>query len=257
MKLAGYGRADNGDVPLNTQERAVTQYCVDNGHDLVTWQTDEIGGESSPFERDGFNEALRYILNEGADGVISYSWRQYSTDVVTTAALEPLFEIAYTEDAVIYTTDGELSFGESEDAREHVVGQAMAELTTMIPEWRRTLQGLKTKESIQALIERGEYKGGAPPYGLETDKQRYGRDKVYEYLPDDQDDEDKFKQAIEILNHFALKETTPHDREQDPTAKSVGREYGINSPVVETIWENQETYRDVAEEHRPEVTLYF
>lgn len=257
MKLAGYGRAVDSETPLNTQERVVTQYCADNNYDLVTWQTDEMSGETLPLEREGFQEVLRYILNEDVDGVISYSWKQYATDIVVVAALNPLFEIAYTNTAVIYTTNGELDFEGTEDTRKHVIGSAMNELSELIPEWRQTLQTLKTRESMQALIERDEYAGGQPPYGLVTDKQRHGTEKVNEFLPDDQEDEDRFKQAIEMLNLFALKETTPFDREQDPTAKSVGREYGVNSPVVESIWKHQETYRDVAEEHRPELTLYF
>lgn len=261
MRVVGYGRASEQgvEIPLVTQKRGVQQFCEDNGHAFEKWYSDECDGDTPLLERDGFTDMLRWATDEGMDAVVVWHWERLSPDPAITASFEPLTKVCFGEAIPLWDTEGPIRLDKSEVPEHQIVGDAMAQLVQQIESWRRAMDSFRKKESLQKLLENEEHRVGQAPWGLETDKQRFeNRDRVFEYYPDDRGESDKFEQAIEILNWFAMENTNPHERDIAPTARDIMREYDITTvDAVKGLWDRRETYREIAEKRRPDLRVRF
>lgn len=261
MKLVAYGRVNPNisEVPLKTQKYSCQRFCEQNKYSFESWFEDECHGEKSLLERDGFYELYHFMTNNDIDGILTYDWRRVSTDVGIVAGLKPLFFVSFRKEIDLYTPEGKVNFEESEDIEQVKIGKSMNTLTSMIEDWRDAMSRFKMKDSINKVIEEdGVKRVGSQPYGLETDKQRFeNRSRVHEYYPDDRGEEDKFKTAIRILNDFAHNGTSPYHKDVRPNVNDMYDKYGVQVSVIKTIWKYQKTYKEVAEEHRPDLTILF
>lgn len=260
MEIVAYGRVSptGGEIPLVTQERACERWCEDEEHAMRHWFTDECSPNEPLLERDGFREIIRWMTNNECDGIVVYSQDRISRNPGIVASFKPLTKICFGETKSLYTIEGEIDLSDSEDDEERIVGQAMASLTSTVDRWRRTRQEFRRQESLNKRIEEVGFNPMAKPaWGLETDKQRFEeRDKVYEYCPDDRGEIDKFRMAVEIINKFHYEDTTPHTKDVRPTAGDITDEYPISTKsAVKNLWDKRETFKDVAENYREELTV--
>lgn len=110
------------------------------------------------------------------------------------------------------------------------------------------------KPGMEKKRERGE-PFHRPPYGMTTNKQKHGAPEATEWVPKD---DERFKRAIQILNEYGYRDSSP-DADDSPAAGTIGGKYGLSSPTdtVRSIWKNREIYREVAEKHRPELAIMF
>jgi DNA invertase Pin-like site-specific DNA recombinase len=258
VEIVAYGRVSptGGEIPLVTQKRACERWCESEEHAMRQWITDECESTKPLLQRDGFKEIVRWMTNNECDGVVVYSQDRISRNPGVVASFRPLTKVIFDDAKSIYTIEGEIDLSQSEDDHERYVGQAMASLTSTIEGWRQAHVEFRKKESLNQRIEElGFNPKTPPPWGLVTDKQKFDRDRVYEYVPDEHE-EDNFRIAVEILNTFAYEDTTPHNEDVSPTAKEIVKEYPMSSSdVIRRMWDHRETYRDVVEKYREELTV--
>lgn len=260
MRFVSYGRVDPGadEIPLLTQKHACQTFCEREKHAFEKWNSDECKANTPLLERDGFSKCMRHAVNNDIDGILIYNWRILSNDIGIVAGLKPLFTMTFDDQNFLYTPEGELDFSDSEDPEVITITSSMNTLSQTVNVWKDKMRSFKIKDSLHKTIQDGEIKRIAnPPYGLESDKARFeNRSRVREYYPDDRED-DRFKTAIQVLNTFAHENTTPDEKDRRPTKYTVAKEYGIWPNSVDSIWKHQETYREVAKKHRPELTILF
>jgi len=261
MKCVGYGRVHDGasEVPLKTQEHTCRHFCEQENHSFEKWFTDECKGDEPFIDRDGATDLLRWLsFNEDITGVLTYDWERISTDPVGVAVLDPVFHMGFQRDIHLLTPDGEIDLTQHPDPQNALVGRLMNETVEIMDTWKAKLSSIRIRKSLNALIDSDEFSPIAAPYGLESDKQRYeNRQRVRQYLPDDQGDVDKFKRAVQILNEYAYNDTSPEDLNIEPTPVMLEKKYGVSTQKQKTMWKYQETYREVADKHREDVTVVF
>lgn len=260
MKFVGYGRVSPGadEIPLSTQKHACQRFCEQNKHAFVRWWEDECEGTKQLLDRENFPEVVRHVANNEIDGILVWDHKKLSTDPAISAGVKPLFQMAINEEIEVYTPEGPVDFTESPEQETEMVGDAMKTLSATVGKWQTQVNKFRIREAAQEKLEKGEMEAiSKPPFGIETDKQRFeNRDEVYEYYPDDRE-EDNFKTAIKILNEFGHNDTSPWDTGVDPTLTAIAKKYDVSRYIVKSVWKNQETHRRVAEEHRPELTILF
>jgi len=257
MRFVAYGRVapETSEIPLSTQKSACHRFCEREDHGFEGWYTDECLGDLPFFERDGFSLVLEKLTSGDVDGILTYERNRVSSDPGRVSSLRPLTQMFLGREIPVWTPEGEVDLSESPDPETYVVADAMVSLTTAVEGWSNKMSDLKRRASMLEKIEEGHALGRLT-FGLESDRQRFeNRSTVNEILPDDRK-EDNFKEAISILNEFGHRGTTPMEP-SEPTADSVSKKYGHTVSTIKNIWKNAETYREVAEEHRPELTLLF
>ena len=261
MRVVAYGRVRPGgnEIPLSTQKHACQRFCEQNKIDLGGWWGDECEPETPLLNRDQFPEIVRVVSTQEVDGILVYELDRISTNPGIVAGLPALIKATVKEDITIYTPEGEQDLTESPDPEMSMVASAMTQVTDAFDEWQSLIKSFRIRESLHDHIEKGERsKIGRPPFGLESDRQRFeNRDRVWRYYPDDQGDRDRFKVAIQILNEFAHADTDPWDTGTEPTITGTADKYDVTRSQVESVWKNQKTFREVAEEHRDDLLILF
>lgn len=118
------------------------------------------------------------------------------------------------------------------------------------------------RQLIQEVIEDKKERGEPvtrQPFGLTTDKQRYG-DRYYatEVVPEADGGEDKVIKAVQICNAIHLNGIDPEKPGQMPRPQRIGHEHGFGENAkarVRSIWRNRDKYARIAREWTPNVVI--
>lgn len=254
MKVVAYGRVgERVEVPLGKQRDMCKEWADEEGHEWVGWWEDEEQGDTDPNSRDGWVCLLRSMMRNKADAILVSDWTRVSTDPAHVASMSAVSQMTLGKDVDLWTPDGPVDFNNTEYEE---VQRAMDVLSESVEEWRSTNHSVKTKESINKTIKHtGPYAIGKTPHGVIRDKKKFTeRSQTYEVVPDDRE-EDHFREAVEVLNEFAYQETTPYHLDKDPTPSKMASEFDLRRSTIKAIWKHRETYRELAEKFRPELTV--
>lgn len=261
MKVVAYGRVEEGvaEVPLKTQEHTCRHFCEQENHSFERWFTDECSAEDPLLDRNGVTKLFQHLVfNEDIEAILTYDWKRLSTDPVMVGGLQPVLDMGFDRDIELLTPEGEIDLTQHPDPQNALVGRVMDTTTEMMGKWQRKLRSIRVRESLNELLDHDDFGPVIPPYGIETDKQRYeNRKRVREYLPDDAGDTDHFKAAIQILNEYGYNDTSPHDTKIEPTPNQIRKKYGVSTSKQKTMWKYQKTYKEIADKHRSDVTILF
>lgn len=229
------GYATDGELPVSVQRSAFDTWSED--HDVVEWIVDD---PRDLWHRDGAEILLEHVL-DGVTDVWVYQWQVVSPDPLAVLALQFFVDIRTDRELRLWNPDGRVDLSDHTDQNVAHAATVCDQISGFTSDWDRIVRRARRDTPP---------KGGATPYGLTTDCQRYDRPMVTEWLPDG----DAFSEAIQVLNRFAHSDTTPYT-DDPPTARQVADEIGINESPVYTIWKYRDTYRDVAEQHRDDLVL--
>lgn len=277
-RLLGYARTSPGTnedgTSLKGQSRDINDYTDKNDYELVTPKSnhtdtdkdqytevycdeDISGRKTKPWSRDGFQSLIMHFRDdESIDGIVIRRQDRISRETQVRMSMAPLLEAHMGKDVELHITqeDGRISDSEvdSDDPTESMMQTFMNAFRSMMKEYEAKMAAANTKSALQQKIKRGE-PVGTLCYGLTTNKKKFDENQATEWLPDD-DDVDKFKQGVNVIDDFASRDTTPYDS----TAASVGRECDLDvsnyTVTVRNIWDYREIFHQVTQDHRPDLT---
>lgn len=246
MRFFGY--SCHREIPLETQRHACIEYCSREEHEFLGWFTDD--GTKDLWHRDGWKDLLSEIVREDADGIVIFDVVCLSEDPHEIASIPMICPWGLSREIEIHTTEGSLDLSEISP----IIDQTVETITTVQDDWTDISRSIRMRESLNDLKDEGMILGH-PPHGITTDKRRWDTDRVNEYIPDDEE-EDRFVEAVEILNEFAMKDSSPSSP-QPPSVRDLSQKTGISRGKIKTIWKYRETYRDIAQKYRDDIYIGF
>lgn len=163
MRAVGYVRvsttkqADEG-VSLAAQEAKVRAYCDLYGYELVDVQVDA-GASASTLDRPGMAEALRMLDDGEADALVVVKLDRLTRSV---RDLDTLLHRYFRDD----TGAALVSVSEQVDTT-NATGRMILNVLMSVSQWEREVIGERTAAAMAEKAARGEYTGGAVPFGFE------------------------------------------------------------------------------------------
>ena len=263
--VLGYARTSPGTneegTSLPGQKQDIRDFCDERDWNLLYIFEDEdvSGRKTPPQEREGFSEMLGWLSERSnIDKIVVREKKRVARDTKVLMTLDMFWDTQVGREIDIYSVvqDGPIGvneYGDSDDPMEKMMGELFQYMKNMMSELEAAMTAQNTRESLRRKKERGEPVGSIP-WGLTTDKQKHGEDQATEYLPDDED-EDHFRTAIQIINDFEDRGKDPHEDSAAPVGRKYGMDHSNLTVGVRNIWDKRELYRQVAEDHRPDLTV--
>lgn len=146
-----------GNTSLSTQEQDIRDYCRIHGHDIVHLIADDETG-ARPDQRHHFRQAMQWLHQGKADGLIVWKLDRYTRNVLQGLAVFCSFErhgwqLISVRDQIDTSTP---------------MGRAFFQIALVFSELQRNDVVWRTKLGQQAKAARGEYAGGTPPFGWDA-----------------------------------------------------------------------------------------
>lgn len=170
-KAIGYVRvstekqADNG-VSLAAQREKIEAYAKLYDLDLVEI-VEDAGASASTLDRPGLQRALDLVRRGAADALVVVKLDRLTRSVRDLGAV---IESHFTRAAL-------LSVGEQIDTRS-AAGRLVLNVLMSVAQWEREAVGERTRAAMQHMRARGEYTGGAAPYGFRVEAGGLVRDEA-------------------------------------------------------------------------------
>lgn len=170
-KLVGYLRvstdrqAEEG-LGLEVQDQKIRAWAKKHGHRLTAVTRDEgISGSNGLDSRIGLGDALGFLRNRQADGLVVYRLDRLARDLVLQEQL--LAEIKRMGCQVFSTSGGESAYldDDPDDPSRRLIRQVLG----AVSEYERSMIGLRLRSGRERKAANGGYAGGRPPYGFKAE----------------------------------------------------------------------------------------
>lgn len=170
MKVVAYLRCSTARQTeaygCDVQRTDIRKWARDNGHRVVSWQTDTISGTSELQDRAGWREAAALVKAGKAEGIVVARLDRLARDLMVQEYL--LRNLSHLGGVVLSTraNENEMLTGTSKDPSRKLVRTILA----AISEYDREMTVDRLGAARQAKANNGGYAHGALPYGYRSVK---------------------------------------------------------------------------------------
>jgi DNA invertase Pin-like site-specific DNA recombinase len=167
MKLTAYLRvstdaqAEHGHG-LDVQRQGIRKWARANGHQIVSWHTDEgISGSNGLDSRKSLPDAFRDLREHRAFGIVVYRLDRLARDLILQETLLREIDAIGGEAFSTFSGEQEVITDDPDDPSRRLIRQVLG----AVSEYERSLIRLRLSNGRRRKAERGGYAYGSPPYG--------------------------------------------------------------------------------------------